>query len=124
MKDDDLVNTIKYAHQIGKKVYVTINTILDDNELIQAKQLIDNLYEIKVDAIIIQDFGLLYLSAKNILAPIPIHMSTQCDIRNLEKENEYLRDFIHYIHNEELYERFRKEAHIEEDEMGFDFYTL
>ena len=46
------------------------------------------------------------------------------DIRILEEENAYLRDFIHYIHNVELYEKFRKEAHIEEDEMGFDFYTL
>ena len=46
------------------------------------------------------------------------------DIRILEEENAYLRNFIHYIHNEELYERFRKEAHIEEDEMGFSFYTL
>lgn len=46
------------------------------------------------------------------------------DIRILNEENTYLRDFIHYIHNEELYERFRKEAHLEEDAMGFGYYTM
>ena len=53
-----------------------------------------------------------------------ITCSFAADIKSLEEENAYLRDFIHYIHNEELYERFRKEAHLEQDEMGFDFYTM
>lgn len=53
-----------------------------------------------------------------------ITCSFAADIKSPEEENAYLRDFIHYIHNEELYERFRKEAHLEQDEMGFDFYTM
>ena len=82
---EDIKKLVDYAHLFNVKVYVTINTILDDNELIEAKKLIDKLYEIKVDAIILQDFGLLYLSLNNELAPIPIHISTQCDNRTLEK---------------------------------------
>ena len=46
------------------------------------------------------------------------------EVRDLETELSYLRDFIHYIHNDELYEKFRREAHIEKDEMGFSYYTL
>ena len=53
-----------------------------------------------------------------------ITCSFVADIRNLMEENAYLHDFIYYIHNEELYERFRKEAHLEEDEMGFSHYTM
>ncbi len=82
---EDIEKLIKFAHLFNVKVYVTVNTILDDRELIEAKKLIDKLYEIKADAIIIQDFGLLNLSLNNKLAPIPIHMSTQCDNRTSEK---------------------------------------
>lgn len=82
---DDIEKIINYAHLFNIKVYVTINTILDDKELIEAKKLIDKLYEIKADAIIVQDFGILYLSLNNELAPIPIHISTQADNRTVEK---------------------------------------
>ena len=81
----DIEFLTKYAHIFNVKIYVTLNTILDDKELQEAKKLIDELYKIKVDAIIIQDFGILYLSAENKLSPIVLHMSTQCDIRNLKK---------------------------------------
>ena len=81
----DIKLLVKYAHIFNVKIYVTLNTILDDKELQEAKKLIDELYKIKVDAIIIQDFGILYLSAENKLSPIVLHMSTQCDIRNLKK---------------------------------------
>lgn len=53
-----------------------------------------------------------------------ITCSFAADVRHLEEENAYLYDFIRYIHNEELYKRFRKEAHREKDEMGFSFYTM
>ena len=45
-------------------------------------------------------------------------------IHILEEELSYLRDFIRYIHNESLYEKFRHEAHQETDEMGFRYYTM
>ena len=82
---EDIKKVIDYAHLFNVKVYVTINTILDDKELNEAKKLIDELYQIKADAIIIQDFGLLNLAFNNELAPISIHISTQCDNRTVEK---------------------------------------
>lgn len=78
---DDIKTLVEYAHKFYVKVFCTVNTILDDDELLQAKELIKNLYEIGVDAIIVQDMGLLELD----LPPIPLHASTQCDNRTLEK---------------------------------------
>ena len=56
---EDIQKLCEYAHLFFAKVYVTLNTILFDNELAEAEQLIHQLYEIKVDAIIIQDMGIL-----------------------------------------------------------------
>ena len=82
---DDIKQLVDYAHKFYVKVFCTVNTILDDKELLKAKELIENLYKIGVDAIIIQDMGLLKLD----LPPIPLHASTQCDNRNLEKVKFY-----------------------------------
>ena len=82
---DNIKKIIDYAHLFNVKIYVTINTILDDNELEEAKKIIEKLYEIKTDAIIIQDFGILNLALNNEIPPIVLHMSTQADIRTLEK---------------------------------------
>ena len=82
---DDIQEIVIYAHKFNVKVFVTINTILDDNELTEAKKLVSKLYEIGVDAIIIQDMGLLKASIETEIPPIPIHMSTQCNNRDLEK---------------------------------------
>ena len=82
---EDIEKIIKYAHLFNVKVYVTLNTILDDNELIECQKLIEKLHEIKTDAIIVQDFGLLQLSYENKLPPIVLHISTQCDNRTIEK---------------------------------------
>ena len=76
---DDINEVINYAHKFGVKVYITINTILTDSELEEAKELIKKLYELKADAIIIQDMGLLKAAIDGELPPIPIHISTQCD---------------------------------------------
>jgi len=78
---EDIRQLVDYAHQFAAKVYVTINTILTDEELKEAEQLIWKLYEIHVDALIVQDVGLLKLN----LPPIPLHASTQMDNRTVEK---------------------------------------
>lgn len=78
---DDIKEVIDYAHKFNAKVYVTINTILDDEELKQAIELINKLYELGADAIIIQDMGLLECD----LPPIPIFASTQCHNDSPEK---------------------------------------
>ena len=80
---DDIKEVVEYAHKFYVRVYVTINTILTDSELDRAVRLIEKLYDIGVDAIIIQDMGLL---EKN-LPPIPLFASTQCNITSPEKVN-------------------------------------
>lgn len=82
---DDIKEIVDYAHKFYVKVFVTLNTILTDSELQEAKELIHKLYEIGVDALIIQDFGILELAKNGELPPIPLHASTQCDNRSLEK---------------------------------------
>lgn len=81
----DIKEIVDYAHKFYVKIYCTINTILDDKEILQAKDLIKKLYEIGVDGTIIQDLGLIELAINNEIPPIPLHASTQCDNRNLEK---------------------------------------
>jgi len=78
---DDIARLAEFAHRFYAKVYVALNTILDDNELIETEELIKSLYKIGVDALIIQDMGILMLD----LPPIPLHASTQADNRSVEK---------------------------------------
>lgn len=82
---EDIKEVVDYAHKFYVKVHITINTILTDDELKQAQELIFKLYEIGVDAIIVQDMGIFKLAVEGKLPPIPIHASTQCDNRTLEK---------------------------------------
>lgn len=69
----DIEKLVKYAHRYFAKVYVTVNTLLHDEEIPQAKNLVDKLFHIRCDGIIIQDPGLLELD----LPPIRIIASTQ-----------------------------------------------
>lgn len=82
---EDIQEIVNYAHKFYVRVHVTINTILTDNELEKAAELIEKLYDIGVDAIIVQDMGILKLAIEGKLPPIELHMSTQCDNRTLEK---------------------------------------
>lgn len=81
----DIEEVVNYAHKFYVKVFITINTILNNDELEQAIELINKLYDINVDAIIVQDMAILKLAIDKKLPPIPIHMSTQCNNRTLEK---------------------------------------
>ncbi|MDT1877470.1 U32 family peptidase, partial [Acinetobacter baumannii] len=72
---------VPFAHRFGAKVFVTLNTILHDDELEPAQRLITDLYDAGVDALIVQDMGIMELD----LPPIELHASTQCDIRGVEK---------------------------------------
>ena len=55
MGDDDLINTIKYAHEIGKKVYVAINIYAWDNMYDEVRKQAKVLNDLKVDGIIVAD---------------------------------------------------------------------
>lgn len=78
---EDLKEIIDYAHKFLVKIYVTVNTILYDDELEEAEKLIWKLYEIGADAIIFQDFSFFEMN----LPPIALHASTQCNNDSLEK---------------------------------------
>ena len=77
----DIARVVDYAHQFGVRVYVTFNTLIYDEELSRAEAMICQLYRIGVDALIIQDLGILRMD----IPPIELHASTQCDIRSAEK---------------------------------------
>ena len=70
---EDIENLVSYAHLYGAKVFATVNTLLFDNELQEARNLLWALYNTGVDAAIVQDMGLLELD----LPPIELHASTQ-----------------------------------------------
>lgn len=77
----DIAQLVEFAHLFHAKVFVTINTILHDDELEAARQLLWQLYEVGVDAVIVQDLGVMEMD----LPPLELHASTQTDIRTLEK---------------------------------------
>jgi len=77
----DIASLVEFAHRFHARIYATFNTILHDAELEPARKLVHELYDAGVDALIIQDMGLLELD----LPPIDLHASTQCDIRTPEK---------------------------------------
>jgi putative protease len=78
---EDIASLVEFAHRYRSRIFVTMNTIMHDAELETARQQIWQLYDAGVDALIIQDMGLLELD----LPPIQMHASTQCDIRTVEK---------------------------------------
>ena len=99
---DDIRQLCEYAHPFGVKVYVTVNTILYDDEIDATRQLLQDLQTIGVDAILVQDMAILELSAsilplsrgsqKGSDHPFPrLHASTQTDNRTPEKVR-WLRD--------------------------------
>ncbi len=78
---DDIRSLCEYAHTYRAKVYVTVNTILFDNELKATEDMIRDLYDAGADAILVQDMSLLEMN----LPPIALHASTQTDNRTKEK---------------------------------------
>ncbi|MGB3210923.1 MAG: U32 family peptidase [Desulforhopalus sp.] len=77
----DIEKLVAHGHQFKARVYVAINTIFNDHELDSAVHLCQQLYNIGVDALIIQDVGLL----ESELPPIPLHSSTQMNNRTVDK---------------------------------------
>ena len=73
----DIAALVAHAHTYWARVYVTVNTLLYDDELPQAVRLIHELYDLGVDAVIIQDVGLLESGAPWVLPPIALIASTQ-----------------------------------------------
>lgn len=78
---EDIERLTHFAHLYKAKVYVTVNTVIFDDEMESVEKLIWQLHDAKVDALIVQDLRLLSLN----LPPIPLHASTQMDNRTVEK---------------------------------------
>lgn len=81
--NEELIEAIKYAHLYGVKVYVTVNTLIYENEVDKFMEYIDFLYKNNVDALIIQDIGMMDLIRKT-YPLLELHASTQMHIHNLE----------------------------------------
>lgn len=77
----EIAELVKFARRYHARVFTTINTILHDDELEPARTLIHQLYDAGVDALIVQDLGVLELD----IPPIELHASTQTDIRTLAR---------------------------------------
>ena len=78
---DEIARLVEFAHLYNARVYVALNTILRDDQLQEAQELIHELYNIGFDAIIVQDMAIAELD----LPPIELHASTQSDNRDAEK---------------------------------------
>lgn len=83
----EIARLVQHAHRFNSRIFVTMNTILRDDELEGARTLAWQLYEAGVDALIVQDMGLLAID----MPPLQLHASTQCDIRTPEKAR-FLQD--------------------------------
>lgn len=77
----DIAALVEHAHLYNARIYVTVNTILKEEELAETEEMIWDLYRAGVDALIVQDMGITRLN----LPPIPLHASTQMDNRTPEK---------------------------------------
>ena len=78
---EDIEALVRYAHLYRVRIYVTVNTILKEEELADTEKMIWDLYRVGVDALIVQDMGITRLN----LPPIPLHASTQMDNRTPQK---------------------------------------
>jgi putative protease len=80
--DETLAGVVRYAHLRGVFVYITVNTLVDNSEIPALVSYLRFLYEIGVDAILVQDVGVAAIAAK-VVPHMPLHASTQMTIHNL-----------------------------------------
>ncbi|MEY4412796.1 MAG: hypothetical protein RIQ53_89 [Pseudomonadota bacterium] len=83
----EIARLVAHAHRYHARIFVTLNTILRDDELEPARRMVHQLHDAGVDALIVQDMALLQLD----IPPIQLHASTQTDIRTPEKAR-FLQD--------------------------------
>lgn len=78
---EEIEKAVNYAHLNGVKVHVTVNTLINNFEIVDVLQYIFKLYQIGVDALIVQDFGLIWL-LKTFIPDLEVHASTQMGLNN------------------------------------------
>ncbi|HEM56345.1 MAG TPA: hypothetical protein ENO30_06270 [Thermodesulfobium narugense] len=79
---EEIKSAVQFAHERNVKCYITVNTLIKDSEFYECMKLIEQLYNLKVDAIIVQDFGLIYRIRKE-FPDLEIHASTQATTTSL-----------------------------------------
>ena len=85
--DEEFASAVSYCHLRGVRVFLTLNTLLTDRELAQAADALKKACAMGVDAILVQDWGLLTL-AQEIVPDVPLHASTQMSLFTLGGANE------------------------------------
>ena len=78
---EEIASLVEFAHIYSAKVYVALNTIIRDEEISEVEKIITSLYEIGVDALIVQDMGITKMN----IPPIQLHASTQCHNTSVEQ---------------------------------------
>ena len=78
---EEIEKAVEYAHLNGAKVHVTVNTLINNFEIVDVMKYLFRLYQIGVDAVIVQDFGLIWL-LKNFIPDLEVHASTQMGINS------------------------------------------
>ena len=81
--EEEIIEAIKYCHLYGVKIYVTMNTLVKDNEVEDFLKQVEFLYKNNVDAIIMQDFGMIRL-VREMYPNLEIHASTQANNSSIE----------------------------------------
>ncbi|MCR4562874.1 MAG: U32 family peptidase [Bacilli bacterium] len=82
LSDEEIVEAAEYVHLHSKRIYITLNTLIFEEEFEEVKNYIDFLYK-HVDALIVQDYGVIHY-VRTHYPDFPIHISTQCSIHNIE----------------------------------------
>lgn len=78
---EEIEKAVKYAHLNGVKIHVTVNTLINNFEIVDVLKYLFKLYQIGVDAVIVQDFGLIWL-LKTFIPDLEVHASTQMGLNN------------------------------------------
>lgn len=78
---EEIEKAVNYAHMNGSKIHVTVNTLINNFEIVDVLKYLFKLYQIGVDAVIVQDFGLIWL-LKTFIPDLEVHASTQMGLNN------------------------------------------
>ena len=115
--NEEISECIKSAHLLGVKVYVTVNTLIKDSEINEALSFVNFLYKENVDAILVQDIGLVHI-LRNIFPDLTLHASTQMNVHSVEEARKlkslgFKRIVLGRECDIELVKKIKKEVDIE-----------
>ena len=88
--DEELLEALDYAHLYGRRVYLTVNTLLKNSEIEQVCAYLQPFYEHGLDAVLVQDFGVLTAIHER-FPDLAIHTSTQMTVTGVEAARHFFR---------------------------------